>query len=320
MPTKEEQERAATKIQASVRGKQARRKAKKKKTRKQRTAKKDALKETAFFANLLVATNRIIPHTHSDPECDDGGGEYRMAHDHMAQLVAAGFTELVDAFWQALADGQTHDPDSLFKQYDTDGSGKLSLKELQRALKRLDLKAAGTSSEQLLSTMDQGGDGEIDIQEFESAMPREVWERLQLQRAEDLGIDFDGYYKLHRRIVIALSLDDELTEQEGMEMARDDFESDLLRGGDNHLPPGRLAHSQLGESLIELSYVRGHTKFTRLPPNHCRRGRRQPLGTPATRSRQRSLSGFRFLLKSASCIGIDMSAYWLAGVHRAGVG
>eukprot|EP01052_Picozoa_sp_SAG31_P034424 SAG31_NODE_4021_length_3659_cov_1.569382_1_plen_466_part_00 len=83
--------------------------------------------------------------------------------------------------------GNALDTESLFKQYDTDGSGKLSLRELRQALAGLDLKSAGTSSKELLAAMDQGGDGEVDIFEFEAAMPTEVREKLLLQQALKLA-------------------------------------------------------------------------------------------------------------------------------------
>ena len=98
------------------------------------------------------------------------------------------------------------------------------------------------------------------------------------------GVDFECYYKLHQRIARALGLDEDMSAEEGREVALEgkhrnllrvsaipgmllifsrltancgvlsDFNADIMRGGDNCHAPGRLAHSQLGESLIELAY------------------------------------------------------------------
>jgi hypothetical protein len=63
-------------------------------------------------------------------------------------------------------------------------------------------------------------------------------------------VDFHQYYELHRRI--ALSLGEEFEEEQGRQVALEDFESDTTRHGESG---GQLNRRQLGESLMELAFA-----------------------------------------------------------------
>ena len=97
--------------------------------------------------------------------------------------------------------GNSLDTESLFKQFDTDLSGKLSLRELRQALATLDLKGAGTSIKELLALMDADGNGEVDIHEFEEAMPPEVRGKLMAMQANQRLIH--GHKKEDRRSAVS---------------------------------------------------------------------------------------------------------------------
>eukprot|EP01051_Picozoa_sp_SAG22_P018241 SAG22_NODE_3016_length_2025_cov_1.704569_1_plen_385_part_10 len=82
--------------------------------------------------------------------------------------------------------GSKLDTESLFKRYDNDGSGTLSLRELRQALAHLDLKSCGVTAKELLADMDVDGSGEVDILEFERQMPKEVRAKLLAEQAKKL--------------------------------------------------------------------------------------------------------------------------------------
>lgn len=71
----------------------------------------------------------------------------------------------------------------MFKQFDSDGSGYLSMGELQRAFRAIGLpKRSGEKLEldaQMFKQMDTDGNGMIDVIEFENNLPDDVREKLE---------------------------------------------------------------------------------------------------------------------------------------------
>ena len=86
--------------------------------------------------------------------------------------------------WEASAAKLSHwDMAKVFKQFDSDGSGYLSMDELQRAFRAIGLpKRSGEKLEldaQMFKQMDTDGNGMIDVQEFEHNLPDDVREKLE---------------------------------------------------------------------------------------------------------------------------------------------
>jgi len=59
--------------------------------------------------------------------------------------------------------------ESLFKEKDTDGSGKLNKKEIKEMCNCLGIKGQDETIDRILNDSDKNGDGEVDFQEFLAA-------------------------------------------------------------------------------------------------------------------------------------------------------
>ena len=86
--------------------------------------------------------------------------------------------------WEATAAKFGHwDMARVFKQFDTDGSGYLSMGELKRAFRAIGLDARKGGKleldEQMFATFDSSGDGKVDVKEFEANMPDDLRDKLE---------------------------------------------------------------------------------------------------------------------------------------------
>lgn len=71
-------------------------------------------------------------------------------------------------------DGRNRRFTKVFNQFDTDGSGTISAKELKRAMKALGLKADKQAVSDMLGALDSNGDGQISVQEWALELPEEL--------------------------------------------------------------------------------------------------------------------------------------------------
>jgi len=107
--------------------------------------------------------------------------------------LRAKIEEKLDAGWQfdpvkwraSVARHAKADFSKIFKSFDTDGDGVLSMGELQRAFRALGLKKRDGSKydidKAMFDTLDSDGDGFVTLEEFENNLPMPVRARLEAQ-------------------------------------------------------------------------------------------------------------------------------------------
>jgi len=76
--------------------------------------------------------------------------------------------------------------EKIFKEIDTDGSGKLGKDELLKAIKQADPKATTELAEDMVAFADKNGDGEVDLEEFKAVLRTKPED---LKKADDSKAD-----------------------------------------------------------------------------------------------------------------------------------